>query len=282
MRKNARRRIYNSMRYMLLLIIAVIAAACSASIEETLGAARSVRIDLPSPEDFARLGVSHLFCGWRVDYYGHGLEAQSKFIAPHEGSFVASLPSDCPAPVIATPLFLVPQQNGAAKQCEIFKPAGCIFPHQSKASWRQGFSADVLFSLYNIEKTSGTIAEAGAVCSMFNWPRFMETVEKEGQPWLLDKQRALDSLSAQKFSVYSIKKLPCASLPGEALVGIAKNLLGIYEEHDAADNEIVLLSDYVPDNPITAQSGLTVTAAKNSTVPFFLPLQNSIIAVEFE
>jgi len=105
---------------------------------------------------------------------------------------------DTPAAVLAYP---VPQNTVTEKTT--IHPAGGIYPFTSTVSMRDGFSADLLASLYAgaVDRT-----EAGSFCVRFNWDKFIQSVrELSSDPWNLDKNRILRAIVSRTFTQSMLK-----------------------------------------------------------------------------
>lgn len=171
----------------------------------------------------------------------------------NERSVKIRLPENFPASVLSYPV--TRHKNGNAL---FFYPAGCIYPQNAeRLSWREGFAANILASLYAGTKDRRQTAE---YASTFNWRRLKETLSaKEAEnlakindsiteglplgkrptyynPWNLDKDVVLRSIAQRSFNIRKLNLPLCLNISGDDEV--VASLGGIRE----------LLSPYIPEN----------------------------------
>jgi hypothetical protein len=113
------------------------------------------------------------------------------------------------APVLVFPLNTYSKESAAF--IRFFKPAGSIYPFSCQATWDGGFGAQLLLDLLTKPGDEYSTAELRSFCERFNWARFQTEVadlctkDSAFNPWEMNKEKILASLTSGKFSKTTLK-----------------------------------------------------------------------------
>ncbi len=135
-----------------------------------------------------------------------GATSENFTITAERESITLELNSSAPVSVLVRPLV-------CGK--EFFEPAGMIFPYEKNISWESGFCTETLQKFYLNAMISNSKENCRNYAAKFNWEKFIQTIntkikdsKKFYNPWLLNQEDILTSISAENFSAskFTIKK----------------------------------------------------------------------------
>lgn len=110
-------------------------------------------------------------------------------------TFSLTMPRNCCIPLLAR----------AENAAPTVKPYGAIYPYTTTLTKADGFSADILRTLYSASSSSNQHSKVQTFLSRFNWQRFMETCRTYEDPWLLDRERILTKIANGTFTMVDFK-----------------------------------------------------------------------------
>lgn len=136
-------------------------------------------------------------------------EVQYQRLNPNSKKASVKLQKNKASPILVWPIICTPSKM---EEVIFFLPAGCIYPYSKEAKWNAGFSAHIFDTL--LEKNTDSSTED--FLSRFNWNKLqtnIEEKEKKAQaksedfnPWHLNQENILKTISSGKFSVHQIKE----------------------------------------------------------------------------
>lgn len=105
-----------------------------------------------------------------------------------------------------------------------FEPAGMIFPYEKNISWQSGFSSEILKKIYLNLTISNSKENVENFVSKFNWKKFSESIKQKEEsaktfynPWLLNEEEILKSISQESFSASLLNVKKCKNFSSSTL-----------------------------------------------------------------
>ena len=256
-----------------------------ASCKNPLDRTEDVSFSLPSwpPDECAEFPP---LAYWEIRYAG-GAQA-GRVIRLEAGVKTVRLEAaaDRPLAVIAQPI----SRHGETAAL-LFKPAGCIWPHERKLGWESGFAAFVCMRLY-----SSNEAANGAYLATFNWKKLCDALaeksadtERPYDPWKADTETVCTAIAEHSFgaSLLSMKKTALITISeleqkaGE--IGVPQSDGTEAGEHQIHSGEgaahALFIPQYIPLYRTHRRTGKTLL--KKAGVTSYLYTIQSIAAVQY-
>jgi hypothetical protein len=126
--------------------------------------------------------------------------AEPVFLPPDTRAVELRVAKNVAAPVLFHPL----TKGDAGERLRFFKPAGCIYPSSTAATWEGGLGAALCLRLRGS-------AESRALCGAFNWRRLQQEVaslclaDPTFNPWHMDTGAILTLIASGRFTKTPLK-----------------------------------------------------------------------------
>ncbi len=147
--------------------------------------------------------------GWKLVYHRGG-RTQTRHLGHQERSVHLEVDKNQGTAVLFYPLTEV-----RGRTVSFFRPAGCVYPYNRKATWQEGFTAEILWQLV---KSRATQDPTTVYIRQFNWPRLTQQLDKKAQdalergepfsPWFLQAEELKSDIVQGTVSVRKIRHHP--------------------------------------------------------------------------